>query len=192
MILSEAARLHAEGHHEESLAAIEALEHSPGKLSKKAFRKLRFLKADVFHDLERYREAIGCFDVILAEEVSDIAYANKALALWELREFRPALENYLKAIRLNPANAIAQCGAAEMHIKLDAPKSALPFLNKAVTLDTAYQDAYRCLGIAHFQLGSWAEAYRYLRKALELDPTDGLAKRGLVLIEKHFDEEEAR
>lgn len=192
MTLTEAARLHQEGRHIESLNAIDALEKSPGKLSPKAFRKLQFLKADVLHDLQRFREAIACFDEILAAEISDIAYANKGLAHWELKEFKLALQSYLEAIRLNPANAIAQRGAAEMHIKLDAPKSALPFLNRALKLNPDYQEAYRCLGIAHFQLGSWGEAYKYLKKALQLDPKDGLAKRGLVLIDKHIEEEEAR
>lgn len=187
MILAEAAKLHRMGRHKECLEAILALENDSAKLSRKAYRQLRFLKADVFHDLERYREAIACFEEILAEEVSDVAYANKGLAHWELGEFQLGLKCYLDSIRLNPANAIAQRGAGEMHLKLGSPKAAIPFLNKALKLKPDYQEAYTCLGIALYQLGLWVKAYRMLQKAVKLDPDDWQAKKGIALIERHFD-----
>lgn len=186
MILSAAARLHQMGRHKESLRAIEALEKSPDKLSRKAYRQLRFLKADVFHDLGKFLDAISCYEALLAEEPSDVAYANKGLAHWELGDYPTALKCYIEAIRLNPANAIAQRGAAEMHIKLGSPKTAISFLEKALKLKPDYQEAYTCSGIAFYQLGSWAQADKMFQKALELDPNDTLAKKGAVLIAKHF------
>ena len=98
-----------------------------------------------------------------------------------------ALRCYEDAIRLNPANAMAQRGAAEMHIKLGSPKAALPFLERALTLKPDYQEAYTCSGIAFYQLGSWAQADKMFQKALKLDPDDRLAKKGAMMIAKHFD-----
>lgn len=188
MILTAAAKLHRLGQHQKSLDAIEKLEKAPNKLSNKAFRQLRFLKADVFHDLGRFRDAIACYEAILAEEASDVAYANKGLAHRELGEFQVALKCYTESIRFNPANAIAQRGVGEMYIKIGAPEAAVPFLEKALKLNPNYQAAYTSLGIALFQLGSWAQADKAFQKALRLDPDDLQAKKGVQRIEEHFDE----
>lgn len=187
MTLPAATRLHQLGRNKESLHAIEALENSPDKLTRKTFRQLRFLKADVFHDLGKFLDAISCYEAIIAEEPSDVAYANKGLAHWELGEYPTALKCYIEAIRLNPANAIAQRGAAEMHIKLGSPKAAVPFLERALKLKPDYQEAYTCSGIAFYQIGSWAQADKMFQQALKLDPDDQLAKKGAKMIAKHFD-----
>lgn len=187
MILATAARLHRLGRHKECLKAIEALETSLDKLSSKARRQLLFLKADVFHDLGRFREAVACLQEILVEEPSDVAYANQGLAHWELGEYQMALKCYLESIRLNPANEVAQRGAGEMHVKLGSPQAALPFLRRALKLNPEYQEAYTSSGVALYQLGLWSQAYKMLEKALVLDPKDSQAKKGIALIEKHFD-----
>lgn len=187
VILTTAAKLHQEGRHEESLREIEELEKVSGNLPRKAYRQLLFLKADVLHDLGRFRDAVNCYERILAEKPSDVAYANKGLAYWELKEYQAALDSYQESIKLNPSNAIAQLGIGEMHIKLGDPKAALPFIEKALKLNPDYQEAYTCSGIALYQLGLWSRAYKKLQKAIQLDPDDWQAKKGIKLIEKHLD-----
>lgn len=188
MILSAAAKLHQQGKHAESLREIGELEEVPEKLSRKAYRQLLFLKADVLHDLGRFRDAVTCYEKILAQKPSDVAYANKGLAHWELKEYQSALDSYRESIRLNPSNAIAQLGVGEMHIKLGSPKTALPFIERALKLNPDYQEAYTCSGIALYQLGLWAQAYKMLQKALQMDPDDWQAKKGLTMIKEHIDD----
>lgn len=187
-MISEAAELHELGKHKESLALIEWIEKRPKKLSPKATRQLRFLKADVFHDLGRFRDAIACYEALLEEEPCDTAHANKGLCHWELREHKIALKSYLAAIRLNPGNAIAQRGAGEMKIKLDTPAASIPFFERAIAIDRRYQAAYTSLGIAHFRVGAWSKADKMFHEALRLDPHDDLAREGAARIAKHFED----
>lgn len=188
MILSAANKLHQQGRHAESLREIDELEEASEKLPRKAYRQLLFLKADVLHDLGRFRDAVTYYEKILAEKPSDVAYANKGLALWELKDYPAALDSYRESIRLNPSNEIAQLGVGEMHVKLGRPKTALPFINKALKLNPDYQEAYTCSGIAHYQLGLWAQSYRMLKKAIQMDPNDSQAKKGLTMIRVHIDD----
>lgn len=186
MNLETAAKLRRQGQYEDCLKAIEILKKSLPALSPEASRKASFLKADALLDMKRYRDAITCYDELLAEAPSDVAYANQGLAHWELKEYQQALGCYLNAVRMNPSNAIAQRGVGEMHIKLGAPKIAIGFLDRALELNPDYQAAYTSAGIALYQAGEWSKAHRMLAKALDLDPEDWEAKEGLALIEKHF------
>jgi tetratricopeptide (TPR) repeat protein len=189
MTFTEAVRLWEAGRFEESLKAVNSLERRVPPLPKAKLRKVLFLKGDILHDLNLFRDAIKCYEQLIVDEPSDIAYANQGLAYWELNEFSDALKSYLKAVKFNPANAIAQLGVGEMYIKLGSPKKAIPFLEKAVLVKPACQEAYTALGIANFQTGAWGKAHGYLLKALELDPSDAQAKKGLALIEKEFEDD---
>lgn len=185
--LKSAIDLRRSGRFEDCLRAIASIETSVPAPPKETARKLTFLKADVLLDMKRFREAIGCYDRLLSDSPSDVACANKGLAYWELGEYESALSCYLESIRLNPSNEIAQRGVGEMHIKLGSPNLAIPFLNKALELKSSYQAAYTALGIAFYQTGAWSRAHEALKRALELDPSDWEAKKGLGLIEKHFE-----
>ena len=150
--------------------------------------KLQYLIGDALLDLKKYEEAILEYGRILSMNPSDIAYANRALARWELGDYRGALKDYNQAIRLERSNQIAHRGAGEMYLKLDQPKRAAIRFRSALRLKPDYSAALTGLGISLFQIGKWAQAYRCFKDALRLDPRDSLAKKGLDVLETELRE----
>lgn len=151
-----------------------------------------YLKGDAFHELRKFSEARDCYTEILKLESSDVAYTNRALALWELGEYSEALKDYLEALKLNPKNAIASRGAGEMCLKLDEPRKAVGYFRKAISLARKYSEAYTGLGISMMNAGRWDLAVAPFFKALKLNPDDDLAKSGIQKIEDNLNEDEAK
>ena len=64
-------------------------------------------------DLERYEEALVCFDKALELKVdNERTWYNKGVTLSNLGKFEDALECYNRALRLNPGMAEAHFGKA--------------------------------------------------------------------------------
>jgi tetratricopeptide (TPR) repeat protein len=145
--------------------------------------KIQHLRADALHAEGKYAEAIRVYDEILSKEKSDIAFANRALARWESGDFQEALRDYLAATKLNPGNAIAFRGAGEMLIKTGSPHEAISVLNEAIALDANYGPAFTALGVAHYNCEDWVKSYRALKRALEINPDDKVASRGVRKLE---------
>jgi tetratricopeptide (TPR) repeat protein len=148
---------------------------------------IRHLKADALHAVKRYSEAVDVYGEILTMERTDVAYANRGLAYWELCNYERALDDYLEAIRLNSRNAIALRGAGEMLVKLEKPYDAVSHLSAAIDVDPNYAKAFTALGIAYFHCKEWGKSYRALKRAVSLDPNDRIALKGIKELEAVLD-----
>ena len=138
-----------------------------------------YLIGDIYHDTDQYKLAIDLYTSILSKEESDMAYNNRALAFWELGDYRSAQKDYKSAISLNEKNWTSHRGFAEMTIKLNDPNLALQHFKKAILENPKYVNAYAGCGIALTRLGRNDDARQYLEKALEIDPECGVAKKAL-------------
>lgn len=175
------------GRHKDGLNIVLGIEKYKKLIPHEFLLRVYFLKGDICHELKKYSEAVKAYSVILSFKKSDIAYANKALALWELKRYKDALMNYIRAIKVNGKNAIALRGAGEMHLKLNKPKNAINNFKKAIKLNPKYSDAISSLGLAFYNKNDFPSAYKQFSKALKLNKQDVLARRGIELISKHFD-----
>jgi DNA-binding winged helix-turn-helix (wHTH) protein/Flp pilus assembly protein TadD len=122
---------------------------------------------------------------------------------WTEAEVRKGIEYYNRAIALNPGSASAHVGLAtgwsflsDLH---SPPHEAMPRAKaaalEAVRLDDSLGEAHVALGVVKMQYDwDWAGAEREFRRAIALNPADGLAHRlyGWLLIALgRFDEAQA-
>ena len=182
-----ASYLHEHENSDESIRFIDALKLKELVVSPKAEMGLRYLRGDALLNMEKYSDAIAVYGEILEHEPSDVAYANRALAHWELGEFKKALDDYLEALKLNALNTVALRGAGEMLNELGHPLDATRYLIAAVQLDPKYSAAYTALGVAYYNSAEWLKSYQALKKAAELDPEDKIAAMGIAKLEHHFE-----
>jgi len=82
--------------------------------------------------------------------------------------------SYGKAIKLDPNYEEAYYNLA-LTYKSEQPDKALPLLEKAVTLDPQYAHAHRELGNSLRKLDKYPEAELHLRRAIDLNGSDGWA-----------------
>jgi len=150
--------------------------------------QIMHLLADVLLDLEQFPKAVDLYSKLLALETSDIAFANRGYAFFEMKQWNLALHDYLEAIRINPANMIATGFVAECHLKSGNPETAISFLLQAIKSKPTWGRLHRILGHAYSSKGEWSDAYSAFRNAVDLDPADEVSKRAFLEIEKSADD----
>jgi tetratricopeptide (TPR) repeat protein len=170
-----------------ALNFIDSILHKRADLGATTVKGLKHLQAECLHDQKKYKEAIAVYDDILRSVEDPTAYANKALAQWELGELECALINYQNSIKLNPADAVALRNVGELMNKREQFWEAIPYLNKSLDLEPNCPKTLCALGVAQFNLGNWTEAHRTLSRALTIDPENRIAKLGLRKIRDHFE-----
>jgi TolB-like protein/DNA-binding winged helix-turn-helix (wHTH) protein/Tfp pilus assembly protein PilF len=101
---------------------------------------------------------------------------------------RKALDEFQRAIAIDPSYAHAYAGLAEAHDLLvsyadvpprDSYERGLAAAERAIALDQGLSEAYSSLGGIHASYTwNWAEAEKAHRRALQLDPSNPLARKG--------------
>lgn len=95
---------------------------------------------------------------------------------------KDAMDEYLKAIAIDPENADAYIGRGIVHDDSGHPEEAIKDFNKAIELDPNSAVAYDNRGNFYRNLGHPEEALKGYSKAIELEPDDAIAynNRGYV------------
>ena len=116
---------------------------------------------------------------------------NKDVYLYAARtheaknEFKQALEYYMKALELDPANYIVMNNIAGVYIRLKLYNEALFFSKKALDVKTNYVPSLINTGIAQVSLGNFSEGEGFLARAATIEPSNKVAIFNLaVLCEK--------
>lgn len=100
-------------------------------------------------------------------------------------EFNQALEYYMKALELDPANHIVMNNIAGVFIRLTSYNDALFYAKKALHVKTNYVPSLINAGIAQVSLGNFSEGQGFLSRAAGIDPSNKPALFNLaVLFEK--------
>ncbi len=90
-----------------------------------------------------------------------------------------ALDNYTKALELEPKNVPALLSTARLYAKQGQDAQAADFFTKAIAV-TPEASSYNELALVHQKLGKSADAQAAVQKAIELDPTNARYRNNLA------------
>ena len=97
-------------------------------------------------------------------------YNNRGNAYNDLGQTERAIEDYDKAIELNPEDATAYCNRGAAYAKLGQTERAIEDFDKAIELNPEDAAAYYNRGNAYDDLGQTERAIEDFDKAIELNP----------------------
>lgn len=158
--------------------AIKHLEQA-AKLSPKHFATRQSL-GDIYLAQGRVEQAESHFRFLLANAPSAEAHMGMAECDKQQFRFEEALDNFRKAVRLEPRNfrALAELGA--MALQFGSLELGVHSLHAALEIDPARPEIYGLLAKAALQKGDSAAAIQALRLQLQHDPGDGYASYTLA------------
>jgi TolB-like protein/Flp pilus assembly protein TadD len=135
----------------------------------------RGLSKDAQLDAIRYFEQAVAIDPNNAEALAGLAHAYNNLVA-NFMEDRAALvaaeAAALKAIKLAPNNPRAHQALGNVYRNTNRAEQAISELEKALSLDHNFFNAYPLMGIAKIAIGKAEEAEEHIAKAMLLSPKD--------------------
>ena len=139
-----------------------------------------------FGTLEDYSISISYFT--LAEKIAEddeiiervrvnmaVSYYNRGNAYAKLKKHDKAIEDYNKAIELDPEYATAYYNRGNAYAKLKKYEKAIEDYNKAIELNPEYAMAYNNRGNAYDELKKHEKAIEDYNKAIVLNPEYAMA-----------------
>jgi tetratricopeptide (TPR) repeat protein len=130
-----------------------------------------------------------CEAMQIREDLSEIArsqiYFMNGLAYTNLEEYEKALENYGRAIELDPEDTVAYINRGVTFAGLKEYERALEDFGRAIELDPKDAGAYNNRGLAYADLKEYERALEDYERAIQLDPEDTVAynNRGVAYAE---------
>jgi tetratricopeptide (TPR) repeat protein len=123
-------------------------------------------KKDYVRGLEAIDRAIA-----LAPQAPGLHY-TRANILWRQRSLEKAREDLEIELKSNPYHAQANFLLGDIHATMREPKSAIPYLERAVALDPRLWDAHRALGRSYIMENRLGEAIQHFQIVADANPTD--------------------
>lgn len=147
-------------------------------------RNVYHLLADALLDLHEYEKAVDAYNNILDLGPDEIAYANRGYAYMAEKKWTFAVDDYTRALKINPQNVSSLDFAAACFIELNRPADAVDLISKAILRKISDDRLYKRLGIAFSMQNRWGKAYRAFRAALKLNPKDQYSRDSVKTIEE--------
>ena len=128
-------------------------------------------KGDVLLELERYDEALECYDKVV-ELNTDNAWVHyrRWMALFELERYDEALECIDKVIKMEPNAADMHSSKGATLLGLKRCNDALEYVDKAISKNPYAANLYFGKGTMLANLKKYDEALECYDKVIELDP----------------------
>tara|TARA_B100001250_G_scaffold407858_1_gene429320 strand:+ start:602 stop:1150 length:549 start_codon:yes stop_codon:yes gene_type:complete len=107
---------------------------------------------------------------------ADKKYFDKAYDYGENGEYQLAINNYSKAIRINPDNASAYLNRGVAYEGLEKYEEAIADYTRAIKIDPEYAEkGYMKIGIIKGDLQKHTEAITYFTKVIEINDSSSTA-----------------
>lgn len=141
--------------------------------------------------LNRWAEAVGCYDKAIAlEPLIAALHNNRGNALRQLGRAQEALAAFDQAIALDPLYAGVWENKALLYAQAQRNDEALTCVDRAIALDPTAAGKWVTRGAILGRLGRSAERLESYEKALQIDPRNGLAwfnKANVLSTSKHIE-----
>ncbi|XP_049885869.1 small glutamine-rich tetratricopeptide repeat-containing protein beta-like [Pectinophora gossypiella] len=111
---------------------------------------------------------------------------NEGNVLMKAGCYREALENYSRAIELDPRNSVYLCNRAAAHFKLGQHEDAVADCTAALALQPNYVKAHGRLGLALTALERHREARAAYARAAQLEPDNESYRQNLRLTDERL------
>ena len=112
----------------------------------------------------------------IAEKIKNAEmHKNRGDTYLEQEKYEQAIQEYDKAIELNPNFAKAYCNRGWSYLSLGEKERAIQDYSKAIALNPNLVNAYNERGIAYYGLGEKEQAINDYDKAINLNPNDDSA-----------------
>ena len=102
-----------------------------------------------------------------------------------LEKYTQAIDAYKKTLEIEGASAETYCSLAETYEKLEHHELAVKYYQKAVKLDSFYDEAWFGVGKCLASQNKWYEAIHFLNRALKLDCENYLYWKKVAEAEYH-------
>jgi tetratricopeptide (TPR) repeat protein len=118
-----------------------------------------------------WKNGITLWDYVIEKEPEgvSIAYTNRGLEFEKIGQLDKAIEDYSKAIVLDPSAYIAYFNLGVVYFKTDLLDKAIGYFNRSIAVNPTYADAYSNRGIAYALLDQYGRALDDFNKAIELN-----------------------
>lgn len=148
--------------------ALASTTYIGSSLGKQCFEAVSF--GDTSHgDLKTCTKALE--SGTLAGKDLPATYVNRGILLMRMERFTKAIEDYERALELNPELAEAKINMGAALIGLRRYASAIDFLEDSLASQPMSSHvAYYNLGIAHERLGDYQGARGFYRSAIDVAP----------------------
>lgn len=100
---------------------------------------------------------------------SSVDYEARGSDYFKAREFGLAVEEFTKAIKLDPKNALAYVGRGNAYQLLKQYRRAIEDFTTVIELIPKFPGIYKIRASAYHSLGEYGRAIADLTKAIELD-----------------------
>ncbi|MCB1196591.1 tetratricopeptide repeat protein [bacterium] len=148
----------------------------------------------VYAQLKLYDEAIKEFNLVLEQEPNyTTALLNMGSAYGDKGALDKAIETFQRAIEIDPAYAKAHQNLGVAYFRNEQYKEAITPYEKFVELNNGQADesTFYNLALSYKELQNKEKTEFYLRKVLEVNPTNELAKSGLQNIDAFMQDKTA-
>ncbi|MCL2327190.1 MAG: tetratricopeptide repeat protein [Bacteroidetes bacterium] len=149
-----------------------------------------YYKGSVLYNLNKYQEAIKCYDIAIEcfdknefyKKKAAITYSDKGCALNHLGKHHEAMKCHNIAIELDPNKTSEYSCIGNTLEYLGKHHEAMKYFNIAIELNPDYL-AYRGRGMVYRRMGKNSEAIADYNKAIELNPNceNACYYKGIVL-----------
>lgn len=95
-----------------------------------------------------------------------------------------AVDEYKKAITLNPQLVIAYNKLGELLGNMQRYEEAVSYFKQSIEVDRGYPLSYNNLGVTYARMQKWEEAKQSWQKSLEIDPANKEARENLRKLKK--------
>ena len=142
-----------------------------------AFFVFVFLSYSTLEQISIWENSFTLWSYVIEKEPNRVpmAYAYRGVAFERGGRFDKAIEDYERAIALNPSYYQAYNNMGALLGKMSLFARAMEYFNKAIAISPDYTDAYYNRGVTYALVDQFGPALEDFNKAILLNPSDATA-----------------